>query len=146
MSAVGEDWPDIEGAIQTFLRADAGVAALVGNRVFFSSPMAPHYPMVLITRIGGASATGETPLDNTFLQIDCFGRLPEEGAGGKLEATSLLRAVRKALSSIRGRTRLDTNTVGYDARVASVFYSPIRDDNRPRNVVTVTVSAIYEPA
>lgn len=146
MSAVGEDWPDIEGALQTFLRADAGVAAIVANRVFFSSPMKPFYPMILITRIGGASASGETPLDNTFVQIDCFGRLPEEGAGGKLEATNLLRAVRKALSTIRGRTRLDGFTIGFDARVASVFYSPIRDDNRPRNVITVTISAIYEMA
>jgi hypothetical protein len=141
-----EDWPDIEGALRTYLRNDPGINAVVGTRVFFGIPRdsASSFPLIMITRIGGGQFPGDAPLDNPLIQFDVYARKAEEG-GGRKECTTAALALRKALSTIRGRTRLDDTVVAFDPRVSVQVFSPLPGDDRPRCLVTATVPCIYSP-
>lgn len=146
MGAVtGDDWPDLEGALRTYLRADANLASLVGNRVFFGVPRGAteeSYPLVMITRTGGGQAPGDAPLDLALIQFDCYGKLSDVAGGGRGPTTRVALAVRKALSTIRGRVELTPGVTVFDPRVVSMFYSPLGADDRPRYILTVQVPAI----
>lgn len=132
-------WPDVEGAVRAWLRADTGVQAVVDRRVFFGVPQDPaRYPLVTIQRVGGGNdPSADVPIDQAVLQVDVWGN-PRR----KDEAHRALAAVRTALERIRGNTRLDAGTVAFGADVESVAFFPDPADDRPRYTATVLVTAI----
>lgn len=135
-----EQLPDVEGAMRTYLRADSTISGSYGGRVFFGAPDSPEYPMVLVSRVGGAEDASDAPLDVALLQIDCIGKRREEG-GGKISATQLWLAVKSALRSIQGLTQVGTDRL-FGASVVSDVYLNDPVDGRPRYVLTVQVSAL----
>lgn len=138
----GDDFPDVEGAIKDFLKADAGIVSIFSTRVFLGMPRKTGtFPAVGITRVGGGQGPGDSPLDMAIIQFDVYGETADKG-GGRQATTTAALAVRKALSSIRGKTRLNESVVAYDVRIASSFFSAMPGDDRPRYIVTAVVPAI----
>ena len=139
-----EDWPDVEGALRTYLRLNTDIQSVVGSRVFFGVPRNSEnaFPCIMLTRIGGGQQGGDAPMDQPMIQFDCYAKTAEEG-GGRLQATQVAQALRKALSTIRGRTRLDANTVGWDPRVTGQVFSPLPGDDRPRILLTCVMTAAF---
>lgn len=150
MSTEGEDWPDVEGAMRTYLRNDAGLVPLINGRVFFSVPKNSSgkgvaegsFPLILVTRIGGGESRGEAPLDMALLQFDVMGKKSEQAGGGKGPTTIVALALQKAISKIRGRTELTPGVTAFNARIASSFYSPFPGDDRPRQIITAVIPSI----
>lgn len=140
-----EQWPDIEGALRTWLRNDADIQAVVGQRVFFGVPRnsANAFPCIMLTRIGGGQNASEVPLDNPLVQFDIYGQKTSEG-GGRQQVTNIALELRKVLLKIRGRTRLNSTVSAFDVRVTSQVYSPLPADDRPRAIVVVTIPCIYD--
>lgn len=133
-------WPDVEGLVRDWLRADAGVAAIVGARVFFGVPKGATestFPLVTVQRFGGGQADGEAPLDVALLQIDCWGTI-SRGNGVKSVATALVNSVRAALDAVG----TDSAAALAGANVESVVWLPDPDNDRPRYAVTAEVSAL----
>src|SRR5688572_25728630 len=133
-----EEWPDIEGALRTWLRADPDIQSFFGQRVFFGAPRhttTESFPMIVITRIGGGQRSGDAPMDMPMLQLDVYGRKADEASGGRLAVTQGSALLRKVLSKMRGETRLDDDTVAWDPRVTTVVFSPLPGDDRPRMMV-----------
>jgi len=135
------DWPDVEGALRAHLRADAGVAALVGARVFFAIPSdarAASYPLVTVSRIGGGqSPTSDAPLDLALVSIDVWGAERDKAA-----ATAVVNAVRSTLEEINGRTTLTADVDAFGVQVAGVVWAPDPDNGRPHYAITAEVTAI----
>lgn len=140
----GETYPDVEGAVRALLRADTGVAALVGQRVFFGVPKnakADDFPLVTVARVGGSQEPGPTPVDNALVQVECWGTFTAGGNGDKAAATALLNAVRSALDVTQPVTPTTGQTIlGADS--GTVVWLPDPDTDRPRYVLTAEVSAI----
>jgi hypothetical protein len=137
--------PDVEGGVRTFLRANAEVAAIVGQRVFFGVPKGATeatFPLVTVSRIGGGDDFSEVPIDIALLQIDCWGGIDDSGNGKKAEAVSLLNAVRNACLAIRGRVALNSSVDAAGIFVQSVVWLPDPANDRPRYSVTAEVTAI----
>lgn len=137
-----EEWPDIEGALRTYLRADTDIDSVFGDRIFFGAPRkttTASFPMICITRIGGGQRSGDAPMDMPMVQLDVYGRKADEESGGRLAVTQGAALLRKVLSKIRGETRLDSTTVAWDPRVATVVFSPLPGDDRPRMMVMVII-------
>lgn len=92
---------DVIAALVSFLKADAGVAALVGTRVFgLELPAAEAGSMprkaVLLQASGGVSLTAGTFAEHDTQRIDAhaYGETP-------FEAARLRRAVKDALKPLR---------------------------------------------
>lgn len=128
------DFPDTEDAMKAYLKADSGVAALVGSRVFFGSPkQGATLPYIVVSRVGGGDDVSEAPVDNAVLNASCWGRSKEE-------AFNVMNAVRRALHSIRRRT-LASGVDLHGAIVDTVLWSPDPQDDTPRYIVTTRVTA-----
>ena len=137
-------WPDVEGALRTYLRSVSAVTALVGQRVFFGIPkgaVEATFPLVVITRVGGGQAPGDAPLDVAQVQVDCWGSLDTSGNGVKSSATTLVNAVRTALEAV-GTGSASLTGIEAGVNVESVLWLPDPDNDRPRYVVTAEVAAI----
>lgn len=137
--------PDVEGGVRTFLRANAGVSAIVGTHVFFGVPRKATedtFPLVIVQRVGGGDDPSEVPIDVALVQIDCWGGIDDSGNGKKAEAASLLNAVRNAFFAIRGRTALSPTVDAAGITVQSVVWLPDPANDRPRYSVTAEVTAI----
>jgi len=132
-------WPDVEGAVRDHLRADVGVSALVGQRVFFGVPLAAdgtvaaQMPCVTVRRVGGGDDPSDAPVDQALIQIDCWA-----SSRNKASAAAVMAAVRNALTEIR--TAVVGSTVLYGAVVESVIWAPDPAD-LPRYAVTALVTA-----
>jgi hypothetical protein len=141
------DFPDVEGALRTWLRANTAVSTIVGQRVFFGVPeQATTFPIVTVQRVGGTDDVSDAYIDQALIQIDCWGRLyadtdASKKGGDKAGCDALRRAVRSALFAIRGATPLNSQVVAYNAAVLSDPYSPDPANNRPRYVITVQITA-----
>lgn len=134
-------WADVEGAVRDHLRADAGVAALVGARVFFGIPKtapAGSWPLVVVQRVGGGQDGSDAPVDVALVQVDCWGTLDGSGNGVKSVATALVNTVRAALETVG----TDQAAVLRGAVVQSVLWLPDPDNDRPRYAVTAEVTAL----
>lgn len=126
---------DIEGAVRTALRNDAGVSALVGQRVHFGVPSNPTWPLVTIRRVGGGDDPSEAPIDLALVQIDCWG-----ADRNKTQARAVADAVRTWAGGVRRATALNGTVVAYGVAVESDLWAPDPTD-RPRYVVTAQVTA-----
>jgi len=89
----------IEAAVIAHLLADAGVEALVEDRVFpVSLPQGARLPSVVVARVDGApllADDGPSGLSNPRLQIDCWG-------SSYASAKALARAVTSSLNAYSG--------------------------------------------
>jgi hypothetical protein len=140
-----EDFPDIEGGMRAFLRADAGVQTALGasQRVFFDIPDRPTWPLVAVSRIGGGvSLESEAPVDEALISFDCWGELDGNGRPRWRDLWVVVNAVRSALFQIRGRTTLTTGVDVFGANVVGVVRAPDPDNGRPRYTVTAEVIGI----
>lgn len=138
------DWPDLEGALRAHLRADTGVqTALGGQRVFFSIPDNPTWPLVTVARVGGGqSETSDAPVDFALISVDVWGELDDNGRPKKIQSTAVVNAVRSALDVIRGRTTLSTGVDVFGVNVAGVVWAPDPDNGRPHYAITAEVIGI----
>lgn len=139
-----ETFPDVEGALRTWLRAQVSLTALVGQRVFFGVPKGATevtFPLVTIQRVGGGDDPSTAPVDRPIIQIDCWGSLDQSGNGRKAEATALVNTVRALLQSIEN-TSLTATCRALGTTVESVIWLPDPDNDRPRYSVTAEVMAI----
>lgn len=84
---------ELQDAIVRRLKADSGVIALVGNRVFDVAPASASYPYVAMSAVDDLQADAECveAVEVTFL-IDCWSRSP-----GTVECAKIVEAVRAAL-------------------------------------------------
>ena len=127
-------WPDVEGAVRSWLRADTGVQAVVAQRVFFGVPKPdPVFPLAVVQRVGGGAAPGDAPLDEALVQIDCWGSFHDNGNGNKASAWSLAAAVRTALE-VDNDTLIATGVRAVIA-VETIAWAPDPDNDRPRYIV-----------
>lgn len=134
--------PDLEAVIGNYLRADAGVSAIVGDRVVGEPPGSHGLPWAMVALLD-APAFAEDPADHAIealLQIDCYA-----GTGRKGEASRLARAVRAALADIADHEHVGATISG--ARISSRWlpdtaFEPVR----ARYIVTATVWAHEVPA
>lgn len=87
---------DFESVLLRMLREDAGLSALVGNKVFaLVIPQGTKLPCITFQRIGGMPAntlSGHSGLEEIDLQIDVWARDYDE-------AKAIAKAVRAAMPS-----------------------------------------------
>lgn len=133
------DWPDCEGALRDYLRADTALHALVGNRVFFGIPDRVAFPLVTVTRTAGADDPSTAPIDRAILTINCWGR-----KGNRLEAFQVAAAVHDALFAIANTTA--SAAFLYGASVVGDGFSPDPETDQPRYYFTVELTARTVPA
>lgn len=136
-------YPDIEGALRTWLRGRAAITALVGQRVFFGVPdKAETWPLITIRRVGGGDDPGIAPVDRALVQLDVWGDIDASGHGKKADATTLVNTLRAELSAVDRRTALTASVHALGISVESVVWLPDPDNDRPRYVVTAEVTAL----
>lgn len=141
------EWPDVEGALRTYLRAHTDVSAIVAQRVFFGVPDTPTYPLVTVARVGGFDEASEAPIDQALVQIDCWADVHPgtRNAPDKATADQLRRAVRQALYELRGTTAVtlaDDSVVRLSgAVIQSDPYLEDPDNRRPRYAITAQLTA-----
>lgn len=140
-----DTYPDGEGALRTYLRADTGVVAVASTRVFFGIPDEPTFPLVTVARVGGGDDPSDACIDLGLYQVDCWGAFFDEvdetkaHHGDKATCDSLRRAVRAALRAITNTTV--GSTFLYGATVQSDVALSDPADGRPRYSQTVLVTA-----
>ena len=136
-------YPDVEGALRTWLRGNATVNALVGQRVFFGVPKQAteqSFPLLTVARVGGGGDASDASLDAATIQIDCWGSIDKvSGYGKKSVATELAAAVRTALDDLANSGLLAASVQCLGAEVVSSLWAPDPDDDRPRYSLTVNV-------
>lgn len=131
---------DVEGGLRTWLRTVPDITAQVSTRVFFGIPRdsagvaTTSFPLITLQRVGGGPQSGEAPLDNALVQIDCWGAI-----GNKAQAWAVAKAVMDTLESLTPR-EIATGVYAYGASVDSVIFLPDPADSRARYVVTASVT------
>lgn len=133
MTAV-KQFADVEGGLRTWLRTQSDITALVSTRVFFGVPDAVTFPVITIQRVGGGPQSGEAPLDDALIQIDCWA-----SGQNKAQAWAVAKAVIDVLESMTPQ-ELDSGVYAYGASVDSVIFLPDPADGRARYSVTALVT------
>lgn len=126
--------PNTEGILVAALKASPPVRALVGARVYTDLPATKTFPLVRLTRFGGAPVFSRPLLlDEADIQVDCW-------ADTKTAAFDLVNAVRAALAALRGVHPLGTVT---GVEVGRLAYSPDAtfDPAKPKYELDVRVWA-----
>lgn len=133
--------PDMEQIVSTYLRADAAVAAIVGDRVGAEPPSDTDEPWVRVTQIADPAVDGSVPdhLIAYMVQFDCYAG--NRRVGGHKEASQLTRTVRSALVEMNLATHTGAVVSGVAvqgaARVPDTEFEPARQ----RFPLTVTIYA-----
>lgn len=84
---------DAERLLSAYLRGQASVTALVGDRVYTDLPSRATFPLVRLTLTGGQPVYSYPLfLDEAAIQIDCYG-------GPKVQARLLADTVRSLMAS-----------------------------------------------
>jgi hypothetical protein len=127
--------PDAEQLVSAFLRANARIAALVGDRVYTVFPaQAGPEPLLLLQRVGGEPPFSQPlVLDVAQLQVDAYG-------GPKKTAATLSATARAVLTELEGQVRPE-GVVG-SVRFGSSQWLPDEtfDPWRPRYIFDVAVA------
>jgi len=142
---VSDTLPDIEGALRTWLRAQAAVTAAVGQRVFFGVPKGAaetSFPLITVQLVDARDDDSEAPLTQAVVQIDVWGTIDDSGNGKKAECTTVVNTVRSVLRTVRGRTALTATVAAFGIDVIGMAWAPDPDNDRPRYVVTAEVTAV----
>lgn len=132
--------PDIEQLLSAFLRDQAEVTALVGQRVYTALPTSTTFPAVRLTRFGGAPVRQRpVHLDAADIQLDAFG-------GPKATALEIAETCRAVIWHRLPGEHAEGIVTGVD--LGALAYSP--DDTytpaKPRYLFTATVYAHPWPA
>lgn len=147
------EFPDVEGAVRSYLRAHADVVAVASNRGYFAVPTNPTWPLYVVTEVGTFEAESDAPVDDVTIRIDCWGDVHAgtENHPKKGQARALRDAVRQALHDLHhhpvdidlaATSDRAAQTVRLDgARVQSALYVPDPTDSRPRYAITASVTA-----
>lgn len=135
-------FPDVEGALRTYLRSHPDVQAQVAQRVWFGIPLTPTYPLVAVARVGGFDDPSDAPIDQALVQIDCWGSLHDDtrNSPNKAEAHAVRLACRQALHDLNARTVVGLTRLG-GAVIQSDLYLEDPADRRPRYVITAQITA-----
>ena len=138
--------PDVEQIVSLYLRSVTEVTDLVGQRVYTQLPNSPTFPLVKLTRFGGAPVFNRPlHLDRALLQFDAYG-------GNKRESQQLAEMVRAALADpdFVGLRELDGDPIGV---VTGVDFGDLRwlpDSSytpaKPRYVFDIAVFTHPAPA
>lgn len=87
----------LETKLYTLLSGDAGVSALVSNRIYpLAAPQQADLPFVVYTRISSGreyTLSGATGLENPRMQVDCYA---ETYSSAKAISEAVVTAVRAA--------------------------------------------------
>lgn len=127
---------DAEKVAVEYLRAHAGVGALVSTRVYTRIPETPEFPLVRLFRIGGIPRV-EGWLDEASLQVDSW-------AEDKYAAAEVARTVQDALWQMSG---VRSGSVVADVRTTlGMRWSPDPETGRPRYLFGVAVRLHPVPA
>jgi hypothetical protein len=130
-------YPDVEGAVRDYLRAQG----VCDGRVYFGVPDGtPTYPLATVQRVGGGDDTSEAPLDLALIQITVWGRQDARQHTDKAEARTEANAVRDALYGIRRATALTASVIAYGAAIESDLWAPDPSD-RGRYILTALIPA-----
>lgn len=145
------EYPDVEGAVRTFLRSHADVQSAVAQRVFFAVPDNPTFPLVTVALVGGFDDPAGAPLDQALVRLDAWGDLHpgSQHHPNKAQAGAAAVAVRQALHDLRGGVEVTVN--GTPTRlgggvVQSVVYLPDPANHRPRYTITAQFTAARKVA
>lgn len=116
--------PDAERIVSAWLRDQAEITALVEQRVYTALPEGPTFPLLRITRIGGAPISSQPlHLDAATIQFDAYG-------GPKKTALTIAETVRELLSTedFRVAHEIDGDPVGTVTAVQWGILAYVPDD------------------
>lgn len=131
---MAELFADVPAAMRTYLRADDGMKALVGDRVFLDVPPNAAIPFVVISDIaGGDIGDGSTPVDECVIRFTIRGKRAD---------TSRVRVRLRTLLYSLNTTRLDSTCVALGAFIDSTLFSADPVNDFPQFIVTARVTAI----
>jgi hypothetical protein len=137
--------PDVLPVARAFLLADGAVAALVGSRIYGRTlPANPDrdVPLVVLTPIAESSVTN-TASDHTLdcgLQVDVWGRYPQDAAHARKVAATIHNALRTGLPGY-------VHTNGHvSAVLPDIGIQPLPDDELARARAMFQVRVIAYPA
>lgn len=126
--------PDIERLLTDFLRAQAEVTTIVGNRIYTEIPGAAMFPLVRVRRVGGFP-TLSRPLyiDAPLVQI--------EGYAATKGAARLLTETCRAVLAERSEGGHSTGVVA-DVRFGALLWLPDDDFTppKPRYIADATLT------
>lgn len=130
--------PYIENLLSDFLQDQPEIAALVGPRVVTDLPKGisaddARWPLVRVTRVGGAPVTNQPLwLDAPLVQIEAF--------GGPKKITQLIAETCRAVIDLRIRGTHDEGVVT-GARFGAFRYAPddVFTPAKPRTLFLVTL-------
>lgn len=129
---------DVEGALRTYLRNDAEVAALFGTRIFFGVDDPSAYPVCVLTRIGGGldGGTAEGLLDLALIQLDVW--------GDKHDKQSAFNGMAEVLGALNRMSRY-TGHAGVILHGANVQSWAFLTDPSERARYTITAQIMSAP-
>jgi uncharacterized protein DUF3168 len=130
---------DVEALVSTFLRGQAAVTALVGDRVYTDLPHKRTYPLILLSRIAGGFLTNRPMwLEQADIQLDAFGGTHKQAWTLQATAMGLLHAQLAGEHPDGVVTFVATDSVIYNPEDD---FTDERGHARPRYTVTFTVTA-----
>jgi hypothetical protein len=122
---------DIESALVAWLPTDPAASALADDRIYTAIPRQPVWPLVRLTRIGGAVDSQHAWIDRPNVQIEAW-------ADTRAGAFDLCQALVDALIVRLPGTRIaDLTTVTHTRMAGGVVWSPDPADDRPRYLFDV---------
>ena len=132
---------DVEALVSQYLRSQSEVTAYVAQRVYTALPETKTFPLVRLTRIGGAPKMSRPMhVDSAHLQIDVFG-------GSKATALDTMDAIREELAKV-----VDEDPVQALGGVCGVRFGPLAylpdasfEPAKPRYTLDVTVTVRPAP-
>ncbi len=134
-------YPDVEGGLKAWLPTVPQVAALVGDRVFFSIPDNTEWPLIVITQVAGGPESSATPLNVPWIQLDCWAApVPGARKPRKKQASDLALSVCGALMGLTSGTVAGSCRF-LGAQVLSCVFEPNSETNQARYAVTAEISA-----
>lgn len=69
--------PDAEALAVQWAKANTELATLLSGRISTNLPKDPTFPFLTVMRVAGGPDDSEAPLDQPYLQWDCFGKKGE---------------------------------------------------------------------
>lgn len=127
---------DVEALTVNALLDDAGVSALVSNRVYTDLPAGPRFPLALVTRIGGVTDS-VYHLDAATVQVEGW-------AKERTDALDLTAAALSALMHLEGN--YDEGVVSGARPFTGIGYLPDSASSTPRYIFRLTIFCHPTPA
>jgi hypothetical protein len=137
------EFPDVEGALITWLKNDLVLDSLVDGCVFFGVPrQVKSFPIVTLFQVTAfpANSNAPSPEFKSTIQIDVWGDLPD-APKAKLNCTNVQLHLLALLDDIQN-TNLTSSVRALSATVTDSRWLPDTSSKRTRYVLTVDIKAI----